>query len=706
MIRSLRCLAQILLAVLGVACVANAEPVRTAHVEAELVPAASALTPGATLTVALRLKMEKGWHTYWQNPGESGLPTTLAWQLPPDLAAGPIQWPAPRALPAGPLINYGYEGEVLLLTDIAASGAFAASIPATIRARADWLVCREICIPEGADLALTLPVQAQSSPGPTWGAAIERARASIPRPLAGWNVSATGQGDRVELALTGAAGDPGEIRFFPFAQGQIEPSAAQTLTRDGATFKLTLPVASQRVGEFARVAGVLTASKGFGEQSAATIDVPMAGSVTAGAPPAEPAPARYAAAAGDLSLGIALLFAFVGGLLLNLMPCVFPVLSLKVLGFAAHGFNNTAMRAHGLAFATGVIVSFWVLAGLLLALRAAGGELGWGFQLQSPAVVVGLAILFFVLALNLSGVFEIGQILPSSVATWNARNTYVNDALSGVLAVVIASPCSAPFMGAAVGYALALGAASTLASFTALGAGMALPYLLLAFFPAWRRKLPWPGPWMERLKQVLAFPLYATVIWLAWVLGAQLDNDAVARLALMLLLIALTLWAWQNRRAGGKRAWSWAALAGLAAAIAVGVPMLDASVTGGERAASPAVADRGPWQDYAPERVRQLTSAGRTVFVDFTAAWCVTCQVNKRLVLNTDAVLRAFAQNNVALLRADWTRRDATIGRALAALGRSGVPVYVIYRPGREPLVLPEVLQQRTVIDAVGRLYD
>ena len=706
MSRSPRYLARILLAALGVACAADAQPVRTAHVEAELVPAASAVVPGASLAVALRLKMEKGWHTYWQNPGESGLPTTIAWQLPPGLSAGPIQWPPPRALPTGPLMNYGYEDEVLLLTDIAVSGTLTGTSPATIRARADWLVCREICIPEGADLALALPVQSQASPDPTWAAAIERTRASIPRPLSGWSASATGLGDRVELALAPpAGGDPGEIRFFPFTQGQIEPSAPQTLTRDGATLRLTLPVASQRAGEFMRVAGVLTSSKGFGGASAATIDVPMAGSASAGPPPAAAAlPARSAVGEAGLSLAIALVFAFAGGLLLNLMPCVFPVLSLKVLGFAAHGFNNTAMRVHGLAFAAGVIVSFWLLAGLLLALRAAGGELGWGFQLQSPTVVVGLAILFFALALNLSGVFEVGRILPSSVATWNARNTYVNDALSGVLAVVIASPCSAPFMGAAIGYALALSAGSTLAVFTALGAGMALPYLLLAFFPAWRKKLPWPGPWMERLKQVLAFPLYATVIWLAWVLGAQLDNDAVARLALTLLAIALALWAWQNRRTGGRQAWGWAALAGLVAAIVVAAPMLNAAAGGGERAAKPAVAERGPWQDYAPERVGQLTSAGRTVFVDFTAAWCVTCQVNKRLVLNTDAVLQAFAQNKVVLLRADWTRRDATIGRALAALGRSGVPVYVIYRPGREPLVLPEVLQQRTVIEAVGTM--
>jgi thiol:disulfide interchange protein/DsbC/DsbD-like thiol-disulfide interchange protein len=705
MVRSLRCLVRIVVA-MAVTCAAVAAPVRTAHVEAELVPAATALTPGTPLTVALRLKMDQGWHTYWQNPGESGLPTTLAWKLPAGLTAGPIQWPPPRALPAGPLINFGYEDEVLLLTDIAATGAPSSAGPAALQARADWLVCREICIPEGADLALTLPLSPQSSPDPRWGDAIARSRASLPRPLAGWTVVATGQGPRVEVALTPAAdhSDPGEIRFFPFTEGKIEPSAPQTLARDGGTLKLTLPVASQRVGEFTRVAGVLTASKGFGAQTAASIDVPLAGSIVAGpALPNGTAALSTSDGNGDISFGVALAFALVGGLLLNLMPCVFPVLSLKVLGFARQGADRRAMRVHGLAFAAGVIASFWLLAGLLLALRAAGGELGWGFQLQSPAVIVGLAVLFFVLALNLSGVFEIGQFLPSSLSTWNARNPYVNDALSGVVAVVVASPCSAPFMGAAIGYALAQSASFTVVVFTALGFGMALPYLLLAFFPGWRKKLPAPGPWMVRLKQLLAFPLYATVIWLAWVLGAQLDNDAVARLALMLLLLALSLWAWQTMRTGGARAWGSVALVGLVAAIVAVAPVVRAAVAGSEPAVKPLAADKGPWQDYAPDRVRQLTDAGRAVFVDFTAAWCVTCQVNKRLVLNTEAVQQAFAQNDVALLRADWTRRDATIGRALAALGRSGVPVYVLYRPGREPLVLPEVLQKRTIIDALAK---
>ena len=696
----------------GVAVSATAAPVRTEHVEAELVSAATALQPGMPLTVALRLKMDPGWHTYWQNPGDSGLPPTLAWRLPPGLTAGAIQWPPPRALPIGPLVNYGYEGEVLLLADIAVAPAFASAGPATLRARADWLVCKEVCIPEGADLALSLPVASSAAPDPHWGEAIARTRASLPQPLEGWNVVATGHGQQIELALAPVApeSDPGDLHLFPFTEGKIEASVPQTLVRDGATLKLTLPVASQRVGDFTRVAGVLTATHGFDQRRAVSIDVPLNGAVIAG--PSVDAAAGVATpsasgrandgAEGNLSLGLALIFALLGGLLLNLMPCVFPVLSLKVLGFAAHGDDRSAMRRHGVSFAGGVVASFWLLAGLLLALRAAGQQLGWGFQLQSPAVVVCLAVLFFFIALNLSGVFEIGQLVPSAVSGWSARNAYVNDALSGMLAVVVAAPCSAPFMGAAIGWALTTPPASTFAVFTVLGAGMALPYLVLACFPGWRAKLPRPGPWMLRLRQLLAFPMYATVIWLAWVLGAQLDNDAVARLFVVLLLLAFALWAWQMMRAGAARGWGWAALASIAGIIAIGWPVAVATVAGGEQVSSPPIAERGPWQAYEPDRVQQLNAAGRAVFVDFTAAWCVTCQVNKRLILNSDVVQQAFTQNHVALLRADWTRRDATIGRALAALGRSGVPVYVLYRPGREPLILPEVLQQHLITDALA----
>ena len=685
---------------------ARAAPVRTEHVEAELVSERTALVPGQPLTVALRLAMQRGWHTYWRNPGDSGLPTTLAWKLPQGLSAGPIQWPVPQALPVGPLMNFGYEGEAFLLTEVTAASGLADSKLVTLTGRADWLVCKEICIPEGADLALTLPVASVSDADPRWAAPISSARGALPQALQGFAVSAVGVGQELVLTFTPRkeASDPGEAYFFPYKAGLIEPSAKQTLLRDGDAWKLTLAVANQRVGEFARVAGVITSSRGFAGQRAATLDVPLGGSIVAGtAPPAiATVPLALPADTSASSLGVALAFAFIGGALLNLMPCVFPVLSLKVLGFATHGGGRATMRLHGLAFAAGVIASFWLLAGALVALRAAGAQLGWGFQLQSPAVIAALAVLFFVMALNLSGVFDFGRLIPSSVATWDAKQPFLNDALSGVLAVVIASPCSAPFMGAALGYALAAPREVTFAVFTSLGLGMALPYLVLAFFPKWRARLPRPGPWMQRLRQLLAFPLYGTVLWLAWVLGAQLDNDAVLRLGVSLLLIALALWAWQSRSAGALRGWTVAALAGVAAAAAVVWPVVAASTP---TAASQSTSiDSGGWQAYAPERLSTLVAQGRPVFIDFTAAWCVTCQVNKRLVLNSSETRDAFTRSNVALLRADWTRRDPAIGQALAALGRNGVPAYVLYRPGRKPLLLPEVLQQSTINDALATL--
>jgi thiol:disulfide interchange protein DsbD len=359
------------------------------------------------------------------------------------------------------------------------------------------------------------------------------------------------------------------------------------------------------------------------------------------------------------------------------------------------------MHREAVAYSGGVILSFVLLALALVALRAAGEQLGWGFQLQSPAVIAALAVLFFVLALNLSGVFEFGMFAPASLASVTVRNRTLDAFLSGVLAVIVASPCTAPFMGAALGYAIAQPVGVTLAVFVALGIGMALPYVLLAWFPGWRRRLPRPGAWMERVKQLLAFPLYATVAWLAWVLGAQVDNDAVLRLAIGLVFVAFAAWAWRLFRGGGANAWAFAAVVSIVGTAVLLAPIATGNAAAAERSAKPADA---AWQAFSPVAIEGLTQSGRPVFVDFTAAWCVTCQVNKRLVLNNDHVRRAFAAKNVALVRADWTRRDPEITRALAALGRNGVPVYVLYRPGKEPLLLPEVLQPGLVHDALATL--
>jgi thiol:disulfide interchange protein DsbD len=712
------------------ASAAGAAPVRTPNVEAELVAERTALTPGRPLTVALRMKMREGWHTYWLNPGDSGLPTTLDWKLPPGVTAGPLVWPAPHALPAGPLINYGYEGEVFHLVELAPAATLATGVPVTLNARADWLVCKETCIPEGADLTLTLPVAAASEIDPTWGARIAATRAALPQPLEGWRASARGNGATVALTLAPPPGtkDPGTLFFFPFAEAKIEPSAPQKLTRDGDAFVLTLPVASTLSGEFGRLAGVITAAGGFSAAGggtgaaaspggsgvaatvgAATLDLPLAGAVVAGPKPAlAAAPALnvkpVAPAGRDIGLLAAIAFAVVGGLILNLMPCVFPVLSLKVLGFATHHDNKATLHREAVAFATGVIGTFVILGLLLAALRAAGEQLGWGFQLQSPAVVTGLALLFFVLALNLSGVFEFGMLAPQGVAAWSSRNRTIDALGSGVLAVIVASPCTAPFMGAAMGYALTGSMATTLAVFVALGVGMALPYVLLAWFPGWRRRLPKPGPWLERFKQLLAFPLYATVIWLAWVLGTQRDNDAVLRLMVALLALGFALWAWRIVRVGGARGWAVAGLAALVGGAVVAWPLVTADADATPATGTGAKASAADWIPYTPAKLAEITGTGRPVFVDFTAAWCVTCQVNKKLVLTDPQVLAALDGRNVARVRADWTRRDPEITRALAALGRNGVPVYVLYRPGKEPLLLPEVLQRQTLIDALATL--
>jgi thiol:disulfide interchange protein DsbD len=387
---------------------------------------------------------------------------------------------------------------------------------------------------------------------------------------------------------------------------------------------------------------------------------------------------------------------------------VFPIISLKVLGFVKHGDNRATLRHEALAFSAGVILTFVVLGGVLLALRAMGAQLGWGFQLQSPIVITGLALLFFVMALNLSGVFEFGALAPSGWANWTARNRKLDAFGSGILAVIVASPCTAPFMGVALGFALVRNEAiTTLVIFAMLGLGMALPYALLAFFPAWQRLLPKPGAWMLRLKQLLAFPLYATVAWLAWVLSAQLGGDIEFRLLLALIMVALALWAWHGyRMAFGaspkvKIRWILTVITGVVMAGWLIAPVFFAVPEHSE----PAARERTDvWQPYSAAAVAREVAAGKTVFVDFTAAWCVTCQANKKWVLDTDDVQQAFAHHGVVLMRADWTRADPAITQALAALGRNGVPVYAFYRFGKPPRLLPELLKKELVFEALNSL--
>ena len=675
--------------------------VKTEHVEAELIAEKAAFQVGQPVTVGLKLRMEPQWHTYWKNPGDSGLPTRIEWVLPEGWKAAPIQWPHPQPLPVGPLMNYGYEDEVVLLTELTPpANASAGKVP--VKARAEWLVCKDICIPEKGELDTTLTLAATQAPAnPRIEAAIERSRNNLPVDARGWKFesSLTKTALVVRLMPPQGVSAPAKVDFFPEREGLIEPAAPQKVARDGQGVRIEMKLADPPPANVKSISGVAVTDGAWPGTKARAIN--FAADVGAMAPLAA-ATSSASGAIGSSTLA-ALFFALLGGILLNLMPCVFPVLGIKVMGFVEHAHGEPrAMRLQGVMFTIGVLISFVALAAIMLSLRAAGTQLGWGFQLQSPSVVVLLAVLFFVLALNLSGVFEWGAFAQSLTSNLSAKGRYADALLSGVLASVVATPCTAPFMGAAVGFTLTQDAASALLVFFVLGLGMALPVLALSMFPRLLRVLPKPGVWMETFKQVLAFPLYATVAWLAWILGALGGNDAIFALLAGLVLVAMGAW-FYGRWAHAGGIWQPAIAAMLGA---VGILIAWPGQLAPEQAthAAPKAGELA-WQPWSPEEVRRLTDGGRPVFVDFTAAWCVTCQVNKRVALNNDEVVKAFAAHDLTALKADWTRRDPRITAELASLGRNAIPVYAIYLPGSDaPRLLPEVLTPSIVLEEVSRL--
>ena len=680
--------------------------VSTPQVRAELVAhAPEGVAAGKPLWLGLKIDHQPHWHTYWKNPGDSGLPTTLQWTLPAGVVAGSIQWPTPGRLPIGPLMNYGYEGTLLLPVAVAVPAGFNAETLA-VKLRAEWLVCKDVCIPESGDFELQLPAQAATA---GHAALFEATRAALPRPVAGVQGSAVVDGQALVVRVAGlpAAWQGRTLGFLPETAGVIHNAAVPTSSWKDGVWTARVALDPQRSESPSAMPVVLTSA---GQPAGLQVQVAVTTPWPAAAPPPAPLPAlgdaqvvapptSPPAADLSLSLGLALVLALAGGALLNLMPCVFPVLSLKVLGFAAHAHDRRGLLAGGLAYTAGVVLSFVALAALLLALRAGGEQLGWGFQLQSPAVVAALAALFTLIGLNLAGVFEFGSVLPSAWAAARARHPVVDSFLTGVLAVAVASPCTAPFMGASLGAAVALPSAQGLAVFAALGLGMALPYLLASAWPAAARVLPRPGVWMAHFKTAMAFPMFATVVWLVWVLGVQVGVDGVAALLALLVALAFAAWALGSPALGPRARSGFGAVAAVLvlAALVWTVPALR------QEAAARAPVAGEDWQPWSPERVAQAQAAGQPVFVDFTAAWCVTCQFNKRSTLGTAPVAAAFKARNVLLLRADWTRRDAAISAELARLGRSGVPVYLLYTPGAAgPRILSEILTVSEVLAALN----
>ncbi|MFT4241293.1 MAG: protein-disulfide reductase DsbD family protein [Acidovorax sp.] len=694
---------------------ADTSVITTPYVRAELVAhAPQGVAPGQPLWLGLQITHQPGWHTYWKNSGDSGLPTELAWQLPPGLDAGEIAWPLPRKIPIGTLANYGYEGTVLLPVPVAVASTFAPgplAQEAAIRLRAAWLVCREECIPEEGDFTLPLPIRSTTA---LHGAAFDAAWAAQPRPVA---ASETGEGSQARIAdgntlHVSVRGLPEALRgqtleLFPETAEVIENAAQWTQAWDGGTWTGRVPLSAQRSASPGVLPVVLAGPDRVGYRA----ELKVLGDWPQGATAASVSPALQAAlqanaaraaapqAASPLGLAAALLGALLGGLVLNLMPCVFPVLAIKVVGFTRHAQDRRAHRLSGMAYTAGVVLSFLLLGALMLGLRAAGEAVGWGFQLQSPAVVAGLAALFTLIGLNLAGVFEFVHVLPSSVASLQARHPVADSFLTGVLAVAVASPCTAPFMGASLGLTATLPAAQALAVFAALGLGLALPYLAASFVPAVARALPRPGAWMDTLRKFMAFPMFATVAWLVWVLGQQSGIDGAGALLALLVLLAMCAWA----LALPGRARAVIAPLSIAAAAYLAFVLMPNIIETKERQAQPATVS-GAWQPWSEDLPPQLLAQGRPVFVDFTAAWCVTCQYNKKTTLSNADVLADFAARNVALLRADWTRRDPAITAALARLGRSGVPVYVLYSAGKPPVVLTEIIGVDEVRAAIARL--
>ncbi|WP_326542815.1 protein-disulfide reductase DsbD family protein [Pseudorhodoferax sp.] len=684
---------------------ASSHQVNTGQVRAELVAhAPEGVVPGKPLWLGLVIEHAPKWHTYWKNPGDSGLPTTLNWQLPAGLLAGDVDWPTPSKLPFGPLMNFGYEGRLLLPVPVTVQ-----QVPAgdtvTVTLNAEWLVCKDVCIPESGSFTLALPVQAATALN---GPLFATAHAARPQAVAGAQAQARVEGDMLVFSVSGlpATWQGHEIDVLPETPGVIQNAARPATAWQDGQWQARVPLDPQRSESPATMPVVLTRSgqaAGLLVQVAVTTPWPTLAAAAATAPAVGDAAITTALPASAPSLSSwagSLLLALFGGLLLNLMPCVFPVLSLKVFGFASHAHDRRGLLAGGLAYTAGVVLSFVALAALLLALRAGGEQLGWGFQLQSPGFVAALAALFTLIGLNLAGAFEFGALLPARWLSARARHPVVDSALTGVLAVAVASPCTAPFMGASLGAAVTMPAAQALSVFAALGLGMALPYLLASAWPGLARLLPRPGPWMAHFKALMAFPMFATVVWLVWVLGQQAGIDGAAALLGALVALAFVAWALGAPGLGARARTGFGALSALllALVLAWALPAL-------RPVQAVTLSDTARWQPWSPEKVAELGGQGRPVFVDFTAAWCVTCQYNKRTTLADAEVLQAFDAQQVALLRADWTLRDARITAELARLGRSGVPVYALYAPGaQQPQLLGEILGVAEVKQALAGL--
>ena len=693
---------------------AFAAPVYDAHTQVDLISENVSVAAGKPFWVAVRMKMDPGWHVYWRNPGDSGLAPKITWQLPAGFSAGEIRWPYPKRIDAESLTTYGYADEVLFLAEIIPSSQITES-GTTLKAHADWLACEVPCVPGKANLTLSLPV---SREGEMRDALLQRyfdaARVKLPKKDSGWVVESSEDAHNVYLYFPSVLIQGAEkIEFFPFEENVIVHSAVQNLVvgPEGKFAALSLKKDRRNpTADFKNIKGIFVISQkdhapfaieiNATPQPVSVVEVPGTSPLAS----AQGAPMQKTVA----PLGLMLFFAFLGGMLLNLMPCVFPVLSIKVLTFVNHSHGREALWEAVLGFALGVIAAFTALAGFLIILREGGQALGWGFQFQSSYFVAGMSLFLFIVALNFFGVFELNAAVASAAPAlssdyWRFSGTF----LSGVLAVIVATPCTAPFMGTAMSFALTQSNSTNVLIFMFLGIGMALPFSVLCLSPALVAMLPKPGAWMENFKKFLGFPLLLTVLWLLWVLAGQREAETVLAVLSGMFFVAFGFWL-RNLcvkksiiAAAGRILGILILLAGITA------PFCFMAATGGSKTASAPRVAEGEWIPYDAAFISQKEAEGKIIFIDFTARWCLTCQVNEKISLNHPDVVRKFKDMGVVLVKADWTNRDAAITKALAEFGKNSVPVYVMIYTSegrRQVMILPELLTPGIVIKSLEKV--
>jgi thiol:disulfide interchange protein/DsbC/DsbD-like thiol-disulfide interchange protein len=668
-------------------------PVKAPHLTVELTSLSPQVAAGGQVQAGLVITIEEHWHVYWVNAGFAGEPPKIRWTLPQGITTGPLQFPPPSQLPLGPYMDYGYEDHVALPFTVTASPSLKPG-KVHLDAHVNWQVCSNVCLPGKAHLGLDLDVAKGPLPAPAVVGTLGTAITSLPRPLRpDMSVDVIGGAKEVVFTLK-TGGREAEAELYPFDSGQISDTADQTVEPlpDGIRVRVprahVSPESDQLTPLPATIHGLFKLTDTEAYDFTAKVVPGEVPTPTAGAKKG-----TDTTGATSVTLFGAIGLAFLGGLILNLMPCVFPVLFIKGMALVNSSTEERGrQRTHGLVYTLGIVASFWVVVAVLLVLRTTGKELGWGFQLQSPAFVAVLAGFFFFLALSLAGQFELGLSLTSAGGGLAQKQGLAGSFFTGVLATVVATPCTGPLMGAAIGFALAQPAWLTFLVFTALALGLALPYLALTMQPQWTKILPRPGAWMEVFKQLTSVILFITAIWLTWVFGHLYANDGIDRMvALLACFLVLAIAGWVLGRWPAK--WGSAIVAAVLILGGLFIPLR-----------KPAV-ETLIWQPYTQANFDAARASGKPIFIDFTAAWCLSCQVNERAVLRSKDIESKLIDNHVQLLKADWTQYDPQITQELAAVGRSGVPTYVIYPGGKNSNadVLPELLTKDIVLKAIEK---